>query len=203
MTAQAFILFWDTSLVGDEGVSAELVAFEGSGNIAGWKGSEPINVPNRIYFEANVRTVRRVDYPDNDVNWPIMSKRMRDVLLPHTPMHRIIPVTFLDDTVEPDKRFDAGEPRANVAIDGFAAVQLIERIDAMDSNTSEFTPDEDLPGVAREVTKLVFKSIELPWLFRLSSYPYPLFVSSAGRDALYKADIKGVKFLPIERIAFL
>jgi hypothetical protein len=49
----------------------------------------------------------------------------------------------------------------------------------------------------------VLKAVELPWLFRLASYPYPLFVSAAGRQALEKTDIKGVKFFPLARIAFM
>jgi hypothetical protein len=203
MTEQASILFWDTSLVGDEGVTAELVPFPGSGNIAGWKGLEPLPVPERIYFETNARTARRVDYPDNDCSWPIMSQRMRDVLLPHTAKHRVIPVTFLDDTIDPAERFDGEKPRPGAAIEGFAAVQILERTDAMDMTASSFTPDEDFPGMAHDVAKLVLRPVELPWLFRLASYPYPLFVSAEGRTALEKADIKGVKFFPLARLAFM
>src|ERR1700755_3493926 len=121
MTDPAFLLSWDTSLVGDEEVTGELVSFPGSGNVVGWTRLDPLPVPERIYFEANVRTVKRVDYPDTDVDWPIMSQRMRDILLPHAPAHRVIPVVFLDDTVDPDARFAGDVPRPGVAIEGFAA----------------------------------------------------------------------------------
>lgn len=203
MTDPAFILSWDTSLVGDEGVTAELVPFPGSGNVAGWKGLDLVTVPEHIYFEANLRTVRQVDYPDNDAGWPIMSQRMRDILLPHAPRCRSIPVTLLDDTVEADQRLDGDKPHTDTAIEGFAAMQILERTDVMDMGKSSFTPDEDAPGMARDVAKLVFKSVELPWVFRLATYPYPLFVSAAGREALEKNGIKGVKYFPIARIAFM
>jgi hypothetical protein len=57
--------------------------------------------------------------------------------------------------------------------------------------------------MARDVAKLVLKPVELPWLFRLATPPYPLFVSGEGRAALEKADIKGVKFFPLAQIAFM
>ncbi len=203
MTPPAFILSWDTSLVGDEGVTAELVPFKGSADIIGWKILQPIEVPERIFFEANIETVRQVDYPDNDVRWPIMSERMRDILLPHASKHRVIPVIMLDDTVPTAKRLQNGIPRPGVAVEGFAAVQLLERIDAMDMDRSTFTPDEDFPGRARDIQKLVFKDTTLPSLFRLSAYPSPLFVSAAARAELDAAGIKGVSYMPIEKIAFM
>lgn len=200
MSDLAYMLFWDTSLVGDEGVTAELVPFPGSINIAGWKLPTPIDVPERIYFEANVETVRKVDYPDNDVGWPIMSQRMRAILVRGAPKHRLIPVVFLDDTVTPKKRFQGAEPRPGVAVEGFAAVQLLERTDAMDLERSSFTPDEDFPGRARVVNELVFKEVPLPSLFRLSAYPSPLFVSAAARAELDSVGIKGVKYISTDKI---
>lgn len=203
MNDSAYILFWDTSLVGDEGVTAQLVPFPGSQEIAGWQLTEPLEVPAHIYFEANVETVRQVDYPDNDVNWPIMSERMRAVLLADAPRHRVIPVRMLDDTVPTAERFAGAAPRPGVAIEGFAAVQLLEYTDAMDMQRSEYTPDEDLAGQARSVQKLVLKNVPLPKLFRLATYPSPLFVSRAAREELERAGIKGTKYLPLDVIAAL
>lgn len=203
MSDPAYILFWDTSLVGDEGVTAALVPFPGSINIAGWKLPNPIEVPERIYFEANVETVRQVDYVDNDSGWPIMSERMRAILLPRAPRHRVIPVIMLDDTVPPAKRFKDNVPRPGVAIEGFAAVQLLERTDAMDMERSSFTPHERFPGRASDVEKLVFKEVALPSLFRLSTYPSPLFVSADARAELERAGIRGVQYWSLDRIRVL
>lgn len=203
MKDPAHLLFWDTSFVDPEGVTAELVPFPGSANVAGWKLTRPIDVPDRIYFEANVETVRQVDYPDNNVNWPIMSRRMRGVLLPGAPRHRVISIIMLDDTVPTADRFVEDRPRPGVAVEGFAAVQLLERTDAMDMERSVYTLDEDIPGCARDVQKLVLKDMPLPPLFRLAAYPSPLFVSSAAREHLERAAIKGITLLPLDAIAVL
>lgn len=202
MTDRAYILFWDTSLVGDEGVTAELIPFPGSDEIIGWKELTPSDVPQRIYFEANAATVRRVDYPDNNVNWPVMSERMRSLLLPNAPRYRLIPVTFLDDTVPTDKRFHGDQPRSDVAIEGFAAVQLLERTDAMDMERSRYTPHERIPGRVKQIKELVFKSIPLPSLFRLTSYPHSLLISAEARASLEKANIKGAEYLPLTQLGF-
>jgi hypothetical protein len=195
----AFILRCDHSRVGDEGVTAELVPFPGSDDVIGWKVTRPIAVPTPVYFEARVETIREVDFPDNDVNWPIMSERMREMLLHDVPSHRVIPVTFLDDTVPTNERFENGAPRPGVAVQGFAAVQLLERLDAFDMERSEYTADPDLPGRVETLVRLVLKDIPLPSLFRLSAYPSLLLISHQARVELEAAGIQGAVFHPLER----
>jgi hypothetical protein len=201
MSDPAYILFWDTSHVGDEEVTAALVDFEGSINVAAWMMTRPVTVPERIYFEARFDTLRRLDYVDNDKGWPLMSERMRAILLPRAPQHRVIPVVMLDDEVSPAKRFKGATPRPGVAVEGFAAVQLLERTDAMDMERSSFSPDERFPGRARTVEKLILNEVALPPLFRLTAYPAPLFISAAARDELERAQIKGAKYWPLARIS--
>lgn len=201
MNDPAFILFWDTSAVGDDGVTAQLMPFPGSAEVTGWKHARTLDLPEHIYFEANVRSLRRLDYPDNDVSWPIMSERMRAILLmPNAPEHRVIPVTMLDDTVPTSQRFESGEPRPGVAVDGFAAVQILERTDAMDMEASDFVPDTLLPGRALKVRRLVLRDIDLPPIFRLSAYPGPLLVSRSARERLEDAGISGCAFWPLAKI---
>ena len=195
LTDAAYILSCDASRVRDEETTAELVPFAGWENIAGWKSTTPIALPDRIEFEANVKTLREVDYPDNSVSWPIMSERMRAILLPHAARHRVIPVVMLDDSIPPDRR--------NATIDGFAAVQLLELTAAMDMERSVYTPDEDFPGCARWIKKLVLEVVALPWLFRLAPYQGPLFVSHAARVALEAAKVTGVRFFDLAKIFLL
>lgn len=195
------MLWWDMSLIGDEGVTAEMVPFPGADATAGLILNRPLDVPKPVYFEANVETVNQVDYPDNDQNWPIMSKRMRDILLiPATPKHRVIDVVFLDDTVPTKERFDGKVPRPGVAVEGFGAIHFLEHIDAMDMEKSTFTPHPDFPGSAKRIQNLVFKDIELPPLFRLAPYSSPLFVSDEARRQLEAAKIRGIKFRPAVRL---
>lgn len=188
----AVVLFW-TDAIGDDAYTAELVPFADSGKVAGWKIREPRVVPERIYFEANIKSLRQLDYPDNDVNWPIMSPRMREILLPDAVEHRLIPVIMLDDTLSDAEQMANSEG-------GYAAVQIIDRIDAMDMERSEFVPHEKFPTLARKVRKLVFKDGPLPSLFRLSSYESPLFVSRDARARLDAAGIKGPLYRPLSQI---
>lgn len=201
MTDPAYPIFWDTSHVGDEGVTASLVGFPGSDDILGWKDNEPLPVPARIYFEANVETARRLDYLDNDARWPIMSARMRAIVLDAAPAHRVIPVTLLDDTVPTAQRLDAaGEPRPGVALEGFAAVQLLEHADVMDLARSKYSVDEDAPESITGIQTLVFKDVPLPSLFRLSAYTGPLLVSRTTREAMEQAGLTGIQYWPLRRI---
>lgn len=97
-------------------------------------------------------------------------------------------MTFLDDTIDPAERFDADSPRPGAVIDGFAAVQTLERTDAMDMAASSFTPDEeDFSGMACDVAKLVLEPVELPWLFRLASYSSPRRTARPSRRPASKA----------------
>lgn len=151
-------------------------------------------MPDRIYFEANVQTVQRLDYPENDVKWPIMSARMREALLGRGDVpHRLIPVTMLDDTIPTKARLaPTGEPRPGVALDGLAAVQLLEHLDAFDWDRSEYTRDDRLPGRVRRLRRLVLQHVPLPPLFRLSAAPVHLLVSAAARDMLERAGMRGL-----------
>jgi hypothetical protein len=203
MTDHAFMLSWDKSLVGDEEYTAFLVAFPGSGAVASWSLTRLIEVPDPVYFEANPRTLAQVNYPDNDANWPIMSERMRAIVLRDAPSHREIPVSMLDFFVEPkDRMMVDGKPRPEVATEGFAAVQLLARSDLMDMERSQFTPDLDFPGRARSVQHLVLRDGPLPSLFRLSAFPYPLFVSAEARRELDESRIAGVTYQGLDQIRF-
>lgn len=202
MSDPAFILSWDRSLVApEEGHTGVMVPFAGAAGVS-LLLTRPFDIPEPVYFEGNADTIRQVDFPDNDKNWPIMSERMRAVLLPQAPKHRLIPIAFIDDTVlEDEDRFDErGKPRPGVAIDGFAAVQFLEHVDAMDMERSDYTPDPDFPGEALRVKKLVFKDVPLPPIFRLSAYATHVFVSAAGRRAIEEAGIKGVELWELKKI---
>lgn len=196
----AFELARDGNHLGDDETDATLVRFNGYDRVAGFIGRRPLDLPERIYFEANIETLKAIDYPFNDVGWPIMSERMRAALLAvGSFQHRIFPVMMLDDTVEP--KFDAeGEPLPEVVVRGFAAVQLTEYCDAFDWDRSEYVRNEIFEGQILKADKLVLKNVALPPLFRLSALPRRLLVSAAGRRALEVAGIGGVKFHPLHDV---
>lgn len=197
-------IFWDASHLGDDTSDADLVTFPGWENICGWQTTDLIEVPDKIFFEANLRTLSEVDYPINDVAWPIMSCRMLDVLLSVGPFpHRVVPVTMLDDTVATDHRLDnCGNSRPGAANNRFVVVQLLEHADFLDWEKSKYLAYENEPGVALMISRVVLTESpeSLPPLFRLSAKPRVLFVSAAAREALQAAHIRGVIFKPLEKV---
>ena len=170
----AYEIFWDAAHLGDYPSDADLVKFPGWENVCGWQSTDRIEVPNRIFLEANLKALSQIDYPLNDVAWPIMSRRMLDVLLSVGPFpHRLVPVIMLDDTVPADRRFDdSGDLRPDVANDRFGAVQLLQHVDLLDWEKSKYLPDKRTPGEVRMITRVFLKeSAEPPPLFRLSAKP--------------------------------
>lgn len=198
----AYELTPDPSHLGDDDFDATLVRFEGWETLAGLIPQEPLAIPENVFFEANVETLKSIDYPINDASWPIMSARMLAVLNSIGSFeHRAFPVVMLDDTVPPEKRFDqSGKPRAGVAVSGFFAVQITKYTEAFDWERSEYDRDEVFPGEVYLIHRLVLRDIVLPPLFRMTARSRPLMISSAGRTALDKAGIRGIEFLPLRQV---
>jgi hypothetical protein len=200
----AYALEADFSHLGDDETDARLVKFPGAEKVGGLQSTRPVVVPERILFEANRKTLANVDYPINDLAWPIMSRRMLEALLAAGPFpHRAIPLVMLDDTVPTARRLDeSGHPRPGVGDDRFVAVHLLEHTDALDLERSTYEPHGFLPGRMSMITRVVLKEPPggLPPLFRLFAKPTVLFVSAAGRRALEAAGIGGVVFRPLEKV---
>jgi len=198
----AFELQPEGNHLGDDDFDATLVRFDGWEMTAGLIPDDNLKIPEPSFFEANIETLKTIDYPINDVSWPIMSRRMRETLLGVGRFtHRAIAVIMLDDTVTTNDRFDAaGNPRPGVAVDGFGAIQISEYTDAFDWERSEFVPHPTLKSRIFKVRKLVLKEMPLPPLFRLSAMPGPLLVSAAGRVALEKARIKELRFISLDLV---
>jgi len=152
-------------------------------------------------FEANFRTLGVIDYPYNDVSWPIMSKKMLDTLLAvGTFPHRVIPVIMIDDTVmTPDRYDEAGNPKPGVGTDRFVAIQLLEELDVFDWEQSVYERHERFPEYVTFVEKLALKTRPggFPPLFYIAHYPARLFVSAEARLALEKAGIQGLEFVSL------
>jgi hypothetical protein len=198
----AFQLQADGTHLGDDDFDATLVRFEGWEVMAGLIPSRSLEIREPVFFEANVETLRAIDYPINDVSWPIMSQRMRNVLLSGAQVaHREIQVIMLDDTVKPAERFhSSSKPRPGVGMEGFSAIQITAYTDAFDWERSEFAPHPRLRNRVVKVSKLVLKDMALPPLFRLSALPGPLFVTAAARAALEAEGIRELKFIPLDLV---
>jgi hypothetical protein len=200
MDALAYRLFWDTKHLNRTDDDATLVPFEGKEYVCGWKGIERHYVPEPVLFEVNFEVTRQSDYPCNDVNWPLMSPRMLDVLRGGGDFpHRLIPVRFVDQRARGNARYlPDGSLRPEVVDDRFAAVQLTEHIDVVDWARSTFRPSRINPksGFFGKLM-LLEPPGGLPPLFRVPSSVSLLLVSAEARRALEAAGIVGVKFLAL------
>ncbi len=199
MSALAYRLFWDMKHIKGTTYDASLVPFEGKEYVCGWIGTEPLHVPNPVLFEANFKVTRQSDYPCNDVNWPLMSPRMIEILRSVGDFpHRLVPVRLIDRKVRGPLRYlPDGGLRPEVIDDRFAAVQLTEHIDVVDWERSVFERDEIAPGVVfHSFDKLVLRapSVGFPPLFRIPANNGLLFISAEGRRALENAGVRGVAF---------
>lgn len=200
MGALAYRLFWDMKHIKGTMYDATLVPFEGHEYICGWQGTEMHRLAEPVWFEADLKTTQKSDYPCNDVNWPIMSPRMLDVLrgIGDFP-HRLISVRFVDRRARGPARYQPdGTLRPDVVDDRFAVVQLTEHIDVVDWEQSTFRPSQIEPksGFFEKLT-LVEPPDGLPPLFRIPSSTSLLLVSAAARRALESVGIRGVKFMPL------
>jgi hypothetical protein len=196
---EPFVLDWEISSLGDEDYFAYLVKFPGSEDILGFDLAREYELPARIYFSGNFAKLKVIDYPYNDVRWPLMSQLMRTVLQKTGKFQcREIPVTMLDDTVPKSELFPkGGEPDAKYALERFAAVQLLQHLDAFDWDRSEFRRSEHVPTLVTRIKKLALKPVVggYPPLFRLSACPTLLFVSAEARSAMENEHISGVEFI--------
>lgn len=193
--AEPYILNWDLSHLGDDSHDARLIKFPGWENIVRLASTKEYSLPDKIVFSANLRTLESIDFPYNDVNWPIMSKKMLDVLVAVRKFpHRAIPIIMLDDVVTFDDQGDA--KHSGDENHEFVAVQILEHANVIDLESSIYEVDEDFPGRIDNVEKLVLKEPREGFypLFRLAGYPIPLLTSQSARLALEGAGIQGVVF---------
>jgi hypothetical protein len=165
-----------------------------------FKSPEDFEYPtNKIEFQGYESILKDTDYPFCDVRWPIMSKRMLNILLSAREFpHRIwdVPlVGFPDNTSDEllEKGLSGGVRHDNK----FVVVQLLEELDIFDRENSVYRESDILPGAVNSIRKLALNVPEegLPSIFRLKVSPVQLYVSPEGRAALEAASIKGIRFI--------
>ena len=106
-TQPAYKLWPETSHLVDMKWDASLVKFPGWENTCGLMAIAPHHGPGPVHFDANLAALEKSDFPVSDVGWPLMSRRMLEVLTSVRPFpHRVIPVVMLDDTLPAGDRFD-------------------------------------------------------------------------------------------------
>lgn len=191
MSQSAYQLTWELDHLDFYEVEhdAKLMPFPGSEQIIALADAEPYNFAEPVFFEANSHIVNNTDFPENDVDWPIMSRQMIEVLqsLGDFP-HQIIPILMNSSYTSENSNHD------------FVAVQLTSHLRIFNYENSRYRRrDEDFPEIVIGVSEFAIDipSEGLPPLFRLSAYDIALFISGEAREALRECDIKGTAYVPL------
>ncbi|PTA66388.1 hypothetical protein [Deinococcus arcticus] len=206
MTDPAYQLLWGTNhLLGtDELYDLMLEQTEAFAPLGVWTAHTnlPANLPEPIIMSASFGTVGYTHYPSNDQQWPIMSRRMLDLLLAVRAFpHVAIPLAIIDPILrrdEPDPSEDFVERRLETADRDYVIVHLTEHLDILDEERSEMRRSRAIEGlVTISEYALHVPADGLPPFFRLSIQPTQLFISADARQALAAAGMAGPVYLPL------
>jgi hypothetical protein len=202
-THRAYRLDWDTTHLGTGEIEEDawLINYPNPPDRGMfWRMIESLNLPERTEFDSIGSMLSMTDYPYTDVRWPILSKRMLNILLSvGSFLHRTYPLIMFDASAVIDpktKKFVF--PRTENH--DYVAVQLTEHLDAFDFEKSVYRRGKINPSVIVDIEWLVLKELEneFPPLFTLDDSPLDLFVSAEARAALEAANIQGIRFLHVE-----
>jgi hypothetical protein len=207
-TDRAYRLTWETdhSEFNDREYDMEIWEFPGSDWTTRLMKTTPYDLPDPVIFNADFAQLTRTDYPENDVNWPVMSRRMYYVLcsLGDFP-HRAIPIAMLDDLAYPYERercfIAPGKPNPEVTnFDDFVAVQLSEHSNYFNFERSEYRRNERRPEWIDGIDVYVLNEPPkgFPPLFKLAVRPTQIFISAKARESLKEAGICGTAYYPLD-----
>jgi hypothetical protein len=192
--APAYLLQMVKQDLGDLEHDADLVKFDGF-EATSFDLTELLSLPDVIYFEAAFHVITQKDYILNDMLWPILSKKMLNVLISVGDFpHRAVPIIMLDDSVDSKNRFDEkGNPKPGVANEDYEALQLLTHLDVFDWEKSIYQESWISDKFVDDIEKLAIKEpLEgLPPIFRIASCFDNLFISHAAKEALEEARCQG------------
>ncbi len=186
---------------GERGLyDAYLIEFPDSDQVRFWN-AQPLNLPEPIEFDAQTDVLGSIDYFTTVPTWPVISRRMLDVLLSVREFpHQVIPLVMHEIPVLSEEVEMAGGPfiRTGKVNHNYVAVQLLEHLDVFDYENSVYEFHPRVPGrvESTSIEKLVLIEPKngFPPLFRISVDRTVLHVSAEARAALEAADIRGLRF---------
>lgn len=202
---KVFLLKWDFSHLGDVERDAFLVPFEGS-NVMGSKlmGTKNVDLPEKIFFEADFTVIPGIDFPIVDLSINVMSRRMLSVLLSVGKInYRAVPAVMVDYTYLGERFESPGKLKKDVPVNqDYAVIQLMEFTDAFDYDLSDYKQDEVFPEKVGQINKLVLKEPEggFPPVFKLAECRRYLFITEKAKDALLSNEIQGCVFEGLDRV---
>jgi hypothetical protein len=167
-----------------------------------YPGPEPIDFAG--FLDERLHQTDYLYTDDSDLD-PIISKRMLYVLrsvgeFPHKAIStRIYEYGFQD---QGRNNFEGcTTPPAGEFNEDYVSLQLLEHVDGIDYEQSEFRPSVNPAIMPPQITNLVLKEPigGFPPIFRLAKHRTTyLFVSPAAKAALEEAGIKGLGFTEYE-----
>ncbi len=177
------------------------------GDIERRKGADKISrvvgakMPAEISFIGLRNWLSPTDMPYmwNPSSWPIMPRRMVDVLLAVGDFpHQIIPVIFKSEDEDFTAKYINGPlPKPNY---DYVILQLLGLLNIFDHELSVYTPkpSEINPEIVfiTNVREIFLKEPEegFPPIFRVKDDEISLYVSAKAKDALEAANIQGLNF---------
>lgn len=205
--SKVFRLDFDYNHSGDGERDAFHVPFDEEQNISVYmidtKLYESNLLPEKIYFQANFNLIPEYDYPLTDINIPIMSKNMLNIVQKIGDFNfELVPIIMIDDTYLGERFDNDNNLISTVPInDDYIAVRLTDGLyDYLDMDNSVYRPSRVNPNIPSRVRKVVLKEPQngFPPIFRVKYTPSSLFLSNAAKEALEKANVKGCVFVPVE-----
>ena len=144
---------------------------------------EPISRLPPHKFKGKVeKRLNWLDYPRDQFGYPIVSKKMLEVLTSVGQFkHQAIPLEIHDW-------------KSDRKTDDFVFLHLLECIDVLDLEKTMFY--EELEGMVSQAALKMPKD-GYPPLFLVKDVLLTRFISKEAKEALEAADIKGVHFVPL------
>lgn len=197
-----YILDWDLSHVGDAEYDAFLVPYVGSNElITDIIDDFEFDHPDIILFRGYMDILPEIDFIVTDSNAPILSKKLISIIesLGSFP-HRTIPCGVVDYTLSTNKTFENFDnsilkPETKINKD-FEMLHLLEILDVLDYEKSEFIMSKRKPDRISLIKKFVFKEPKrgFPPIFKIEEKLSNLFITESVKNELDAAGIKGVTY---------
>lgn len=191
---------WDVGL-DEEVYDAWLIEFPGAPSSVG-DFLPPVDLgelPERIEFQGVFGYIDLTDYLYTDVMWPIMSRRMLEVLRSVGNFaHRVYPIVITNAEEGEERPYDSERH-------DYVVIQLLESLDAFDRVNSIYQIDPEFPNFlsSHNIEKIVLKRPEggFPPLFTVARpLPGDLYLSAEAKLALDTVGIKGIDYRPSENL---
>lgn len=203
--SKAYLLTWDRMHLEamDDAVDMVLEHRADDSEVPTWpEGTDVPVMKGETVFGASFGSVKFTHYPVNDMDWPVMSRRMLHTLLsagtfPHVahPVAIVDPLSYREeDTLATGPEWY--EDRLPAADREYVLIQLTEHLDLLDQDRSDLSRSS-LSDTVTVFSYVLKEGHALPPLFRTSVGSSALMISAEARQALAEAGIAGPAFLDL------